>query len=128
MAHVNINSICNKIEDLKFLVARNIDIMVISETTLDESFPKSQFLLDDFKKPFCCDRNSNGGGILVYIRDKVPANEIKQVTVANSIDCLLTAINVGKKQLALISAYLPPSRCEKLFFEEMGKVLDQLFP
>ena len=102
--------------------------MVILETKLDESFPTSQFLIDGFKKPFRCDRNSNGGGILVYVRDKVPANEIKQVNVTNTIECILTEISVGKKKWALISAYRPPSQCEKLFFEEIGKVLDQLSP
>ena len=78
MAHLNINSIRNKIEDLNFLVAKNVDILVISETKLDESFPTRQFLIDDVKKPFRYDRNSNGREILVYVRDKVPVNEINQ--------------------------------------------------
>ena len=64
----------------------------------------------------------------MYVRDKVPANEIKQINVTNSIECILTEINVGKKKWALISAYRPHSQCEKLFFEEIGKVLDQLSP
>ena len=128
MAYLNINSIRNKIEDLKTLIAKNVDILAVSETKLDESFPTSQFLIDGFKKPFRYDRNANGGGILVYIREKVPANEIKQVNIANSIECVLTEINVGKKKLAVISTYRPPSQCEKFFFAEMGKVLDQLTP
>ena len=41
---------------------------------------------------------------------------------------MLTEINAGKKKWALISAYRPPSQCQKLFFEEMGKFLDQLSP
>ena len=56
MAHLNINSIRNKIEGLKFLVAKNVDILVISETKLDESFPTSQLLIDGFKKPFRFDK------------------------------------------------------------------------
>ena len=108
MAHLNVNSIRNKIEDLKLLVAKNVDILVISETKLDESFPTSQFLIDGFKKPFRYDRNSNGGGILVYVRDKFPANEIKQVNVANSIEYLLTEINEGKKKMGTDQC-LPPS-------------------
>ena len=128
MAHLNINSIRNKIEDLKTLIAKNVDILAVSETKLDESFPTSQFLIDGFKKPFRYDRNTNGGGILVYFREKVPANEIKQVNIANSIECVLTEINVGKKKWAVIITYRPPSQCEKFFFAEMGKVLDQLTP
>ena len=33
----------------------------------------------------------------MYVRDKVPENEIKQVNVTNSVECILTEINVGKK-------------------------------
>ena len=103
MAHLNINSIRNKTEDLKTLIAKNVDIFAVSETKLDESFPTSQFLIECFNKPFRYDRNANGSGILVYIREKVPANEIKQVNIANSIECVLTEINVGKIKWALIS-------------------------
>ena len=98
MAHLNISSIRNRTEVLKFLVAKDVDILVISETKLEESFLTSLFLINGFKKPFRCDRNSNGGGILVYVRHKVPANEIKHVNVTNSIECILTEINVGKKK------------------------------
>ena len=50
------------------------------------------------------------------------------MNIANSIECVLTEINVGKKKWAVISTYRPPSQCEKFFFAEMGKVLDQLTP
>ena len=42
---------------------------MISETKLDESFPLDQFLLDGYSVPFRFDRNWNGGGILLYIRE-----------------------------------------------------------
>ena len=70
VAHLNINSIRSKKEDLKTLITKNVDILAVFETKLDESFPTSQFLIDGFKNPFRYDRNSNGGGILVYIREK----------------------------------------------------------
>ena len=42
---------------------------MISETKLDESFPPSQFFLDGFSVRFRFDRNGNGSGILLYIRE-----------------------------------------------------------
>ena len=107
VAHLNINSIRNKFDDLKFLVTKNVDIMIISETKLDESFPESQFLVDGFKKPFRLYRTANGGGLLVYVRDKVPTKEIKQIHIPNAMECLLTEINVSKKKWALLCAYRP---------------------
>ena len=63
------NSIQNKFDSLKFLVAKNLDILVVSETKLDSTFPPGQFLIAGFKHPFRYDRNQNGGGILVYVRE-----------------------------------------------------------
>jgi len=48
MATLNINSIRNKFEQLKMLISGNIDVLVITETKLDDSFPKGQFFIRDF--------------------------------------------------------------------------------
>ena len=68
LGHLNINSIRNKFNFLAHQVKGNIDILMISETKLDESFPPSQFFLDGYSVPFRFDRNGNGDGILLYIR------------------------------------------------------------
>ena len=44
---------------------------MISETKIDESFPIGQFLLSGFSAPFRFDCNSNGGGILLFIREDI---------------------------------------------------------
>ena len=46
MGHMNINSNRNKFDFLVNQIKANINILMISETKLDESFPHSQFLLD----------------------------------------------------------------------------------
>ena len=46
---------------------------MISETKLDESFPIGQFLIDGCSVPFRLDRNKNGGGILLYVREDIPS-------------------------------------------------------
>ena len=76
IAHLNINFLRNKFEALKSLVHGKVDILVISETKLDESFPINKFILEGFSTPFRADRNSQGGGILVYIREDIPSKEI----------------------------------------------------
>ena len=43
LAHLNINSIRNKFNKLVDQIKGNVDIMVISETKLDDSFPNGQF-------------------------------------------------------------------------------------
>ena len=73
-AHLNINSLRNKFDLLANIVKDKIDILMISETKLDSSFPKGQFHLHGFSEPSRLDRNRNGGGILVFIRDDIPSN------------------------------------------------------
>ena len=61
ISHLNINSVRNKFDFLADIVKENIDILMISESKLDVSFPHSQFLMGEFGKPFHFDRNRNGG-------------------------------------------------------------------
>ena len=61
-AHLNINSIRNKFEFLATQVKGKIDILMIAETKIDESFPKGNFLVEAFSTPYRLDRDSKGGG------------------------------------------------------------------
>ena len=56
-AHLNINSLRNKFEFLISLIKDNIDILMISETKLDQSFPTNQFMINGFSIPFRLDPN-----------------------------------------------------------------------
>ena len=50
----------------------NIDILMVSETKLDESFPVGQFMTEGFAVPYKVDRNANGGGIMLFVREHIP--------------------------------------------------------
>ena len=65
IGHLNMNSFRNKFEALKSLIQGKVDIFVISETKLDESFPRSQFTINGFSTPFRLDRNDEGGDYLL---------------------------------------------------------------
>ena len=71
-AHLNINSLRNKFDLLANIVKDKIDILMISETKLDSSFPKGHFHSHGFSEPYRLDRNENGGGILVFIERTYP--------------------------------------------------------
>ena len=77
IGHLNINSIRNKFDFLADIVKDNVDILMISESKLDDSFPDSQVLRQGFGKPFRLDRNRNGGGIMLFIRSDISAKVIK---------------------------------------------------
>ena len=56
---------------LKDQIKDNIDILMISETKIDDAFPHSQFLIEGFSTTYRLDRDSNGGGILLYVREDI---------------------------------------------------------
>ena len=72
VGNVNINSITNKIDALKTIIPGNFDIFIITETKLDVTFLTAQFCIEGFDKLYRLDRNRNGGGILIYLRDNIP--------------------------------------------------------
>ena len=68
IGQLNINSVRNKFGFLCSEISQNLDILLLSETKLDSSFPTGQFLMNGFRKPYRLDRCSNGGGLLLFIR------------------------------------------------------------
>ena len=69
---LNVNSIRKKFEALIRNASEEVDLLMISETAIDESFPKSQFLIKGFSDPFRIDRNVHGGGIFLYFKEDIP--------------------------------------------------------
>ena len=70
-SNLNINYIRNTFDTLKYIVENDIDTLILSETKLDNSFPLVQFRLHGFRSLYRFDRNSRGGGILVYIGEDI---------------------------------------------------------
>ena len=66
IAHLNINSLRNKFDMLSEIVASKLDILLVSETTLDNSFSTAAFFMPGFSKPVRLDRSSHGGGLILY--------------------------------------------------------------
>ena len=56
--NVNINSDINsRFDQMKFLLQGKVDILVLTETKLDNCFPTNQFLIKGYSKPLRLDRN-----------------------------------------------------------------------
>ena len=48
VAHLNINTLRNNFDGLIGQITDNVDILMVSETKLDVSFPVSQFVIEGF--------------------------------------------------------------------------------
>ena len=60
VARLNINPLRNKFDSLIDQITGRIDILMVSETKLDESFPIGQFVIEGFGVSSNVDRKDNG--------------------------------------------------------------------
>ena len=102
---LNINSLRNKFDMVSELIKGFVDIFMISETKLDDSFPEGQFFLDGYHTPFRFDRNGNGGGILLYVREDIPAKAIHCDFPTS--ESFFVEINLHKKKWLTNCSYNP---------------------
>ena len=72
IGQLNINSICNKFEELTYIIENAIDIFLVSETKLNDTFPEGQFHINGFSRPYRLDRTDRRGGIILFIREHIP--------------------------------------------------------
>ena len=94
IAQLKINSLRNKFDSLVQMLHNNLDILLISETKVDSSFPTAQFQIEGYTT-YRLDRNANAGGILLYVRENIPS---LLVNSEMSIESFYIEINIEKKK------------------------------
>ena len=124
IGHININFLQNKFDALKSIVQGKVDVFVISETKIDESFPVNQFLMEGYTTP-TADRNSQGGGILIYVREDIPCRELKSHTLPGDTECIFIELNIRRKYWLLMGGYNPKKESISYFLDRISKVMDK---
>lgn len=124
IGYLNINSIRNKFEALRDMIAANIDILMVAETKIDSSLPRGQFLISGFSAPYRLDRSKDRGGLLVYVRSDIPSQLLTSFIFEDGIKCIGFEINLRKKKWAIFSIYRPPTQSHQFLCENLGKALD----
>ena len=66
-------------------VVRNLDILLITETKIDNSFSEVQFEIDGFTTLYRVDRDCHGGGILLYIRQDIPPKLLINLKISENL-------------------------------------------
>ena len=127
MAHINLSSFRNKFDMLTTSVTDYVDILMISETKLDDTFQHALYHLKGFSNPYKLYRNSHGGGILVYVRDNIPSNLVKLDQNFETFEGFFIELKLPKKSKWLISySYNPHKGNTKQYLFNISKGLDEL--
>ena len=103
VGQLKINSIVRKLDHLKVLLVNNIDILVLTETKIDSSFPNAQFRIDGFSAPFRLDRNRFGGRIIFSVREDIPCKQLTKHILPDNIEGIFVEINFRKTKWLLLA-------------------------
>ena len=80
--------------------------------------------MQGYSTPFRLDRNSHGGGILLYVCEDIPAKLINNINFDNDIEALFIKINLRKKKWLLSVSYNPHKALIGKHLQAVGKNLD----
>ena len=128
IGQLNINSLRNKFDAIKGIIKGNIDILIITESKLDDTFPMNQFFIEGYSPPFRADRDRNGGGIIIYIRDDIPSRELKGHCSTINFEGIFFEITIKKSKWLLFGGYNPQKENIGNFVNQMGIILDHYMP
>ena len=105
------------------MVQDKADLLIISETKLDSSFPNARFYMKSYSKPYRVDRNSKGGGIILYVREDIPSKLINSSCTDHGKEYFLIELNVRKQKWLIICNYNHKTRI-KGYLECISKEID----
>ena len=80
--------------------------------------------MDGYYRPFRLDRNSEGGGLLLYVNENIPCKELKTDEFYSNIEDLFIEINLMKIKWLLFGGYTPRKNDTSFFLAEVSKSLD----
>ena len=75
-----------------------VDLLMIFETKLNSSFSDAQFSMKSHSKSYRRDRNSKGGGIILYVREDILSNLINSSCIDHDKEYFLVELNLRKQK------------------------------
>ena len=106
MIHLNINSLLNKIHELRFIAQKsNPTIIGITESKLDDTVLNSEVSIEGYTL-FRSDRTRNGGGVIMYVNNCVGVKERKNFS--KDIENVFVDILLPKTKPILVGTIYNP--------------------
>ncbi len=124
IAHININSLQYKHDELKILLENNlVDCLFIAETKLNDSHVSTKFEIENYQLFRKDNPHDNGGGIVCYIRSDIPARE--EIFDTYPCENLSIIAHIKGVKWALIGAYRKPSISQQNITDKLDPIIDK---
>ena len=126
IGHINVNGLRRKLAEIVVLVQETgLDILAMTETKLSPDTCDSQIGIDGFaivRK----DRLSNGGGVLLYVKESLMAyKEVRFATKEDDIEGVWINVLCQSQTWLVACIYRPPDN--GAFFDAFNKVLEKVW-
>ena len=111
IVHYNINSItaADRLDQLSDICSLlNLDILIITESNLDNTIPTNMITLPGYHEPLQRDRNRHGGGVLIYIAEHLIFNQ-KENLQSKNYEHIWVDIKIKNAIFAINALYRPPN-------------------
>ena len=99
---------------------------MVSETKIDDLFPESQLLIEDFSTPYRLDRSAKSGGILLCIKEDVPSRYLKKITANELFEGFSVELNLRSEKWLLSCSYKPHKEKITSHLRNLGPAFDKL--
>ena len=115
IVHYNVNSILapGRLDELSDICKiLKVDVLVITESKIDQTIPTNIITLPGYHEPLRHDRpinGRNGGGVLMYIADKIVFHH-KTELQSEFYEHMWVDIKIKNKIFAINALYRPPSQ------------------
>ena len=123
IGNLNINSVSNKFDQLKLFLQGKVDILIVTETKLDSNFPTSQFVIDGYSEPYRFNKNRNGGGVLIYIREDIPSRLLAEHKLPHDNEGIFVELNLRKKNWLILGHTIRLDNQTSISFTKLKKIL-----
>ena len=114
VGQLDINSLKSKFEGITNLI-KHIDILVLTETKLDETFPK---------KSISYPENSNGGRVMIYLREDIACRMLSKHDTPDDFEGIFLELNLRKVKWFLFGGYNPHNDNISNFVRQLGPIVD----
>ena len=81
-------------------------------------------MLPGYHKPYCLDISDRKGGLLVYIKSRLPSRLLKNFDIPRNIQIIPFELNLRKEKWMFMCIYRPPSQNKQYFLEKLSEIID----
>ena len=132
LGHINANSIGGfKFNEIKtWLQSGRLDVLIISETKIDATFPNSMFHVEGFRLSRR-DRKAGGGGLMVFVRSDICFIRVKELKGLSSdtwstfkTESIVLKVKLPRTWITVVGIYRPPSIVRSQWTRELSVLFE----